>query len=79
MHSDEAMGPEDIARLKEYFEEVCNAQRVAHRSAAADIIAKRVMQLYRAGVRDTSIYISLICTPKRHDHIDIYRRGSRPH
>lgn len=80
MLSDERLLPEDAAGLRELFDNLCETNHIAHRSAAADQIAKRVMQLYRAGVRDRSVYLALCSVQYRTKRdVNVYTRGSKPH
>lgn len=78
MKSNEPLGPSDLASVREIFETLCNTQHIAHRSAAADQLAKRILQLYQAGVRDRSIFMTLGCIQKK-GNAENYLRGSKPH
>ncbi|MBD9374193.1 hypothetical protein IB238_16340 [Rhizobium sp. ARZ01] len=77
--SSQDMDPADLATLQDLFDNLCQQEHIAHRSAAADEVAKRVMQLYRAGVRDRSVYLAIFRKRKRHTNSDrlteIYHRG----
>lgn len=79
MSSNEHMPPEDLARLNELVEAVCNEQRVARRSAAADLIAKRVRKLYLTGERDRSAYLALCIELRTKGDVEVHFRGSKPH
>lgn len=75
-------GPGEAARLRELFDTVCEQEHIAHRSAAADEVARRMMLLYRAGVRDRVRYLEVVRASKQ--RADEERpanclRGSVPH
>ena len=80
---DGSIGPAELKRLGEIFETICSHEHIAHRSAVADLVAKRMMQLYKAGVRDQSVYLTVIQTQTRHRQPEIPKaallRGSKPH
>ena len=78
MQSSEPLGPSDLAKVREIFEMLCSTQHIAHRSAAADQLAKRILQLYRTGVRDNAVFMTLGCIQKKGPR-DRYLRGSKPH
>lgn len=79
MNSSEDVGPDDLDQIYELFETVCSSQHIEHRSAAADQLAKRIIQLYRAGVRDRSVYLELVSVQRHRRADDTYLRGSKPH
>lgn len=58
-------GPGEAARLRELFDTVCEQEHIAHRSAAADEVARRMMLLYRAGVRDRTVYLEVVRPAKQ--------------
>ncbi len=74
---------EDRSRLQEIFDLVCLEAHIAKRSAAADEIARKIMLLYRAGVRDSAVYF-MIADPTNRRHSDTgtdsaQHRGSTLH
>ncbi len=75
-------GPGEAARLRELFDTVCEQEHIAHRSAAADEVARRMMILYRAGVRDRTVYLEIV-RPAKHrangEKPENCVRGSVPH
>ncbi|MBB3979641.1 putative nucleic acid-binding protein [Rhizobium azooxidifex] len=57
---DDTIGPADIANLREVFEALCEREHLSRHSAVADEVAKRILQLYKAGVRDRTIFMAVI-------------------
>lgn len=75
---------DDRAKLEEIFDSVCLKAHIAKRSAAADEIARRMMLLYRAGVRDSSVYFAIADPTSHRRHTDsrldsAHKRGSILH
>lgn len=71
MHSlfqDDTIGPADLANLREVFEALCEQEHLSRRSAAADEVAKRILQLYKAGVRDRTIFMTVVQNRARRMH-----------
>jgi hypothetical protein len=48
----DVIGQDELAMLQGVFDALCKRERIARDSAAADEIARRVMELYRSGERD---------------------------
>ncbi|NVP58514.1 hypothetical protein [Mycoplana rhizolycopersici] len=73
--------PDDLARLQELFDTLCLKGHISRHSAVADEVARRIMLLYQAGVRDKATYLAIIATERKGaDHsMDICRRGSVLH
>lgn len=59
IRSDDFVGPGDLAMLQRVFDELCKECLLSQRSAAADELARQVIQLYKAGVREPEKLISM--------------------
>ncbi len=72
MHSffrnDATLTHADLAALDEVFDALCKQERLARRSAAADEIARRIMQLYKFGVRERAILMTVVQSSARRLH-----------
>ena len=54
------IGPNELAMLQEVFDALCKRERISRDSAAADEIARRVMELYRSGERNRAKLLEVI-------------------
>jgi hypothetical protein len=60
VRADAFVGPADLAVLQEVFDTLCKEHQFDHRSATADELAKRIIQIYKAGVRDPERITALV-------------------
>jgi hypothetical protein len=56
----DVIGPDELAMLQEVFDALCKRERISRDTAAADEIARRVMELYRSGERDPAKLLEVI-------------------
>ncbi|HVK90737.1 MAG TPA: hypothetical protein VM468_04900 [Mycoplana sp.] len=58
-HSD-VIRPDELAILQEVFKALCERERISRDSAAADEIARRIMQLYQSGERNRAKLLEVV-------------------
>ncbi len=54
------LSPEELAQLQQVFDDICLHEKVDHRSALADEVAKQLVRLYQGGVHDPAEIAALM-------------------
>jgi Zn-finger protein len=61
IRADDFVGPDDLSTLQEVFDDLCRECLLSHHSAAADELARQIIQFYKAGARDREKLKATVC------------------